>query len=160
MTGLASRGAPWSEMCLSACNIDPHCLIQNVTGQLLADDWVGAIELVRWRLWRERSAWARGARWCRRLRSVIGRPNELRTGGSSTSCARRRAGIANMRCARSGNAGRLDRARSRHQESGDADMARRSTGVRQAAQGDDPDNAAIFKLTHYPRVPVPRRPRW
>ncbi|WP_461336203.1 serine hydrolase domain-containing protein [Bradyrhizobium liaoningense] len=43
----------------------PHCLTQNVTGQLLADDWVGAIELVRWRLWRERSAWARGARWCR-----------------------------------------------------------------------------------------------
>jgi oxalate decarboxylase family bicupin protein len=43
-----------------------HCLTQNVTGQLLADDWVGAIELVRWRLWRERSAWARGARWCRR----------------------------------------------------------------------------------------------
>ena len=43
-----------------------HCLTQNVTGQLLADDWVDAIELVRWRLWRERSAWARGARWCRR----------------------------------------------------------------------------------------------
>jgi len=42
-----------------------HCLTQNVTGQLLADDWVGAIELVRWRLWRERSAWARSGRWCR-----------------------------------------------------------------------------------------------
>ena len=43
-----------------------HCLTQNVTGQLLADDWGGVTESVRWPLWRERSAWARGARWCRR----------------------------------------------------------------------------------------------
>jgi hypothetical protein len=43
-----------------------HCLTQNVTGQLLADDWGGVTESVRWPLWRERSAWARGARSCRR----------------------------------------------------------------------------------------------
>jgi hypothetical protein len=29
-----------------------HCLTQNVTGQLLADDWDGATESVRWPLWR------------------------------------------------------------------------------------------------------------
>ncbi|MDI3567601.1 IS110 family transposase [Bradyrhizobium sp. Arg816] len=52
----SSRNARRSSMGCSPC------LTQNVTGQLLADDWVGAIELVRWRLWRERSAWARGAR--------------------------------------------------------------------------------------------------
>lgn len=40
--------------------------IQNVTGKLFEDDWVGATELVRWPLWRERSAWARGAKWCQR----------------------------------------------------------------------------------------------
>ncbi|MEH2503718.1 hypothetical protein V1290_002529 [Bradyrhizobium sp. AZCC 1578] len=43
-----------------------HCLILNVTGQLLADDWGGATESGRCRRWREGSAWARGARWCRR----------------------------------------------------------------------------------------------
>src|ERR1700726_3725031 len=45
-----------------------HCLIQNVTGQLPADDWGGVTESVRWPLWRERSAWARGAGWFRRGR--------------------------------------------------------------------------------------------
>ena len=43
-----------------------HCLTQNVTGQLLADECSSATKLVRWPLWRERSAWARGARSCRR----------------------------------------------------------------------------------------------
>ncbi len=43
-----------------------HCLTQNVTGQLLADDWGGVTESGRCRRWREGSAWARGARWCRR----------------------------------------------------------------------------------------------
>ena len=59
--------------------------------------------MVRWRLWRERSAWARGARSCRRWRSATGRRGGRRRDGSSTSCARRRAGIASMRCGRSGN---------------------------------------------------------
>jgi hypothetical protein len=45
---------------------DAHCLILNVTEQLLADDWGGVTESVRWPLWRERLAWARGARWFRR----------------------------------------------------------------------------------------------
>ncbi|WP_244608763.1 hypothetical protein [Bradyrhizobium algeriense] len=44
-----------------------HRLTQNVTGQLLADDWGDVTESVRWPLWRERSAWARGARSCRRV---------------------------------------------------------------------------------------------
>ncbi|MGY4416666.1 hypothetical protein ACVWW4_008402 [Bradyrhizobium sp. LB7.1] len=43
-----------------------HCLTQNVTGQLLADDCSSATKLFRWPLWRERSAWVRGARCCRR----------------------------------------------------------------------------------------------
>src|ERR1700736_4358363 len=30
-----------------------HCLTQNVTGQLLADDWGGVTESVRCRRWRE-----------------------------------------------------------------------------------------------------------
>jgi hypothetical protein len=52
--------------CQSASKIDPHCLTQNVTGQLPADDWGGVAESGRCRRWREGSAWARGARWCRR----------------------------------------------------------------------------------------------
>jgi hypothetical protein len=43
-----------------------------------------------------------------------------------TSCARRLAGIASMRCAHFGNARRLGRARSRHRESASVDMVRRS----------------------------------
>jgi chromosome partitioning protein len=42
-----------------------HCLTRNVTGQVLANDWGGYTESGRCRRWREGSAWARGARWCR-----------------------------------------------------------------------------------------------
>nr|WP_257187529.1 MULTISPECIES: hypothetical protein [Bradyrhizobium] len=63
---LDNRASDINNLLDGIANGVPHCLTQNVTGQLLADDWVGAIELVRWRLWRERSVWARGARWCRR----------------------------------------------------------------------------------------------
>ncbi|MGY3629428.1 hypothetical protein ACVWWI_006359 [Bradyrhizobium sp. USDA 3686] len=61
---------------------EAHCLIRIVTGQLLAGDWVAAIELVRWRLWRERSAWARGGRWCRPKGIVAGRPPGRKRGAS------------------------------------------------------------------------------
>jgi hypothetical protein len=78
--------------------------------------------------------------------SVTGRQN------SSTSCARRRAGIASMRCAHSGNADRwtgqgrgTKKAESRYGATiKNALTALRGcvgSGVRQAAQGDDPDVA-------------------
>ena len=56
-----------------------------------------------------KSAWARGARWCRRWRSATARRDGVRRGASSTSFARRRAGIASMRCARLGDTGRGSR---------------------------------------------------
>ncbi len=86
--------------------VETHCLIMNVTEQLPANDWGNVTESGRCRRWREGSAWARGARWCRRWRSATGRPSGRRRGASSTSCARRRGGIASMRCAHFGNARR------------------------------------------------------
>jgi hypothetical protein len=89
-----------------------HCLTRNVTEQVSANDWGGVTESARCRRWREGSAWARGARWCRRWRSATGRPSERRRGASSMSGARRRAGIASMRCAHFGDARLSCRARS------------------------------------------------
>ena len=65
-----------------------------------ADDWGRVTESDRCRRWRDGSAWARGARCCRRWRSATDWRGGRRRGGSSTSCARRRAGIASMRCGR------------------------------------------------------------
>src|SRR3984893_19238399 len=76
--------------------LTPHCLTRNVTEQVSANDWGGVTESARCRRWREGSAWARGARGCRRWRSATGRPSERGRGASSMSCARRRAGIASM----------------------------------------------------------------
>jgi hypothetical protein len=78
----------------------PHCLTRDVTGQIPADEWAGVTESGRWRRWRDRSAWARGARFCRRWRNAIGRRGGGRRGAFSTSCAPRWAGIASMQCAR------------------------------------------------------------
>ena len=152
----ARAHCPGVSLVLASSNpppLDTHCLTRNVTEEVPADDWGGVTELGRCRRWREGSAWARGARCCRRWRSATGRPSGRRRGASSMSCARRPAGIASMRCGHFGNARLSSRARSRHRES--AGAVRRDdqrcadgvvggvgSGVRQAAQGDDPDPAA------------------
>jgi hypothetical protein len=69
---------------------------------------------------------ARRSLAARRFGSVTGRPDGRRRGGSSTRSARRRTGIASMRCAHSGNTIRLGLMGSRHRKSAGADMARRS----------------------------------
>jgi len=48
-------------------------------------DWGGAGESDRWRPWRGTSAWARGARWCRRWWSATDRRGGVRRAGFSTS---------------------------------------------------------------------------
>src|SRR5436305_6548073 len=61
-----------------------HCLTKNVTGQVLANDWGGVTESDRCRRWSEESAWAHGARWCRRWRSATDRPSGRKRGAFST----------------------------------------------------------------------------
>src|SRR5262249_27778164 len=95
--------------------------------------------------WRDESAWARAVKWCRRWRSATGRPGGRKRGVSSTSCARRRAGIANMRCVRSGDTRR--RTGSMHRE--------RQAQVRRDHQG-----CADGTLGSIRSLPLRNEPTW
>lgn len=99
---------------------EAHCLIRIVTGQLIAGDWVAAIELVRWR---------------QHGRAAAGVSAERDRCRSATRAEKRRildaicatpAGIASMRCQQFGHAQQLDRGRSRHRESTSVDIGLRS----------------------------------
>jgi DNA replication protein DnaC len=103
-----------------------HCLTRNVTGEVSADDWGGATESARWCSWRERSAWARGARFCRRWRSTTGRQGGWRKGASLTRCAAQRAGIASTRCGHCGGASPLGQLRAKPHVSASTATAQRS----------------------------------
>src|SRR6516162_4899879 len=103
-----------------------HCLTKNVTEQLPASNWGGDTESGRCRRWREESACERGARWCWLWPSATSRQSDRPRGASSTSYARRRVGIASMRCGHFGNTKLSQKRTPEHRESASADTARRS----------------------------------
>src|SRR5208337_5625366 len=63
--GRALPSAPFTRGVNFGRRSGAHCLTRNVTGQIPADEWAGVTESDRWCRWRDGSAWARGARFCR-----------------------------------------------------------------------------------------------
>ena len=73
---------------LLKAEIMAHCLTRNVTQQADRQDWESGAELDRCRLWRDRSAWARGARFLQWWWSATDWRSGWRKGGSLTNCVR------------------------------------------------------------------------
>jgi hypothetical protein len=69
----AARGGTASPLCPASGRppATARCLNKNVTEQTDCHEWSSVTQSDRWHSWLERSAWAHGARWCRRWRRAL-----------------------------------------------------------------------------------------